>query len=186
MKKDYTLAELLTFFSADFLDHIYLHNVIPPESPCATISVSVPTLNLLIFVIPTPNNYKIYYCNNCPMLSPILPSQLRPLVNNQTLTQVLSLSQNRLVAHTPKQINSPNQKQSSFKFFNKKPQTKETKEHPYSVITTAKFADRPPPTGHSPHLPPQSVIPYPPIKTKRNYTKRKYTKRKHNNNNNNQ
>ena len=45
-RKDYTISELLTVFSADFLDLIYLHNVIPPESPCAAIRVSVPTLNL--------------------------------------------------------------------------------------------------------------------------------------------
>ena len=44
-RKDYTIAELLTVFSADFLDLIYLHNVIPPESPCAAVRVSVPTLN---------------------------------------------------------------------------------------------------------------------------------------------
>ena len=88
-RKDHTLAELLTIFSADFLDLKYLHNVIPPESPCAAIRVSVPTLNLLIIVITPPNNYKVYYFNKCPNLGPSLASQLRPLVNNQTLTQVL-------------------------------------------------------------------------------------------------
>ena len=30
-RKEYKTAELLTVFSADFLDLIYLHNVIPPE-----------------------------------------------------------------------------------------------------------------------------------------------------------
>ena len=55
-QKDYTIAELLTVFSADFVDLIYRHNVIPPKSPCAAIRVSVHTLNLLIIVIPTPND----------------------------------------------------------------------------------------------------------------------------------
>ena len=88
-RKDYTIAELLTVFSADFLDLILLHNVIPPESPCAATHVSVPTLNLLIIVIPTSTDYKIYYCDNCPTLGQRLSSQLCHLVNNQTLTQVL-------------------------------------------------------------------------------------------------
>ena len=30
-RKDYAIAELITVFSADFLDLIHLHNVIPPE-----------------------------------------------------------------------------------------------------------------------------------------------------------
>ena len=59
-RKVYTVAELLTVFSADFLDLIYLHNVIPTESPCAAIRVSVPTLNLLLIFMPTSTNYKIY------------------------------------------------------------------------------------------------------------------------------
>ena len=56
-RKDYTIAELLTVFSADLLDLIYLHNVIPAESACVAITVSVPTLNLLIIVIPTSTDY---------------------------------------------------------------------------------------------------------------------------------
>ena len=88
-RKDYTITELLSVFSPDFLDLIFLHNVIPPKSPCAAIRVSVLTLILLIIVIPTANNYQVYYCINCPALGPSLSSQLRPLVNNQTLTQVL-------------------------------------------------------------------------------------------------
>ena len=63
-RKDYTIDELLTIFSPDFLDLIYLHSVIPPESPFAAIRVSVPTLNLLIIVVPTTTNYNIYYCDN--------------------------------------------------------------------------------------------------------------------------
>ena len=55
-------------FSADFLDPMYLHNVIPPESPFAAIRVSIPTLNLLKIVVPTATNYKIY-CDNCPTLA---------------------------------------------------------------------------------------------------------------------
>ena len=109
-RKYYTIAEPLTFFSADFLDLIYLHNVIPPESPCAAIRVGLPTLNLLIIVIPTSTDNKIYYCNNSPTLGQRLSSQLRPLVNNQTLTQVLPPSQNHLIAHTVKQLNNQHPK----------------------------------------------------------------------------
>ena len=67
-RKEYTVAEILTVFSADFLGLIYIQNVIPPESSCAAIRVSVPTLNLLIIVIPTFTDYKIYYRGNCPTL----------------------------------------------------------------------------------------------------------------------
>ena len=88
-RKDYTISELLAVISPDFLDLIFLHNVIPPESPCAAVRVSVPNLNLLLIVIPTAHNYQIYYCDNCPALGPSLSSQLRPLVNNLSLTQVL-------------------------------------------------------------------------------------------------
>ena len=88
-RKDKTITEILSAFSSDFLNLIFLHNVIPPESPCAAIRVSVPTLNLLIIVIPSANNYQVYYCDNCPHLGPLLSSQLRPLINNQTLTQAL-------------------------------------------------------------------------------------------------
>ena len=48
------------------------------------------------------------------------------------------------------------------KLYNKNQQTSETEEHPHSVITTAKSADRPRIIGHAPHFTPQSVIPYPP------------------------
>ena len=150
-RKDYTIAELLTVFSADFIDLIYLHNVIAPESPFAAIRVSVPTLNLLIIVIPTSTDYKIYYWDNCPTLGQRLSSQLRPLINNPTLTQVLPPSQNQLVAHTVKRLNNPPPK--SHHFFIKKSQAQDTEEHLYSVITTAKSADRPRPTGHSPLYP---------------------------------
>ena len=63
-RKDYTIAQFLTVFSADFFGSHVPHNVISPESPCAAILVSVPTLNLLIIVIPASTNYKIYYCDN--------------------------------------------------------------------------------------------------------------------------
>ena len=105
-RKDYTVAEILTVFSADFLDLFYLQNAILTESPLAAIRVSVPTLNLPITVIPTFTDYKIYYCDNCPTLGQRLLSQLRPLLNNQTLTQVLPPSENRLVVHTAKQLNN--------------------------------------------------------------------------------
>ena len=45
-------------------------------------------------------------------------------------------------------------KKSSFHLFNKKSQAQETEEHPYSVITTDKSADRPRLNGHSPHFAP--------------------------------
>ena len=167
-RKDYTFAELLTVFSANFFDLICLHNFILPDSPCAAIRVNVLTLNLLIIVISTSTDYKIYYCDNCPTLGHRLSSKVRPLFNNQTLTQVLPPSQNSLVAHTAKQQSTP--KKSSFKLFNKKPQIQEAEEHPYSVITTAPSTDRPRPTGHSPPIYPTIGNPISPIKDKRKYT----------------
>ena len=109
-RKDYTITELLTVFSIDFLDLIYRHNVIPPESPCAAIRVSVSTLNLLKIVNLTSTDYKICYCDNCPTLGRRLSSDLRPVINNQTLTQVLPPSQNGLVAPTAKQLNNQHPK----------------------------------------------------------------------------
>ena len=108
--KDYTIAEFLTVFTADLLDLIFLHNIIPPESTCAAIRVSVPSLNLLIIVIPFFTDYKIYHCDNCPTLGQRLSSQLRPLVSNQTLTQVLPPPQNRLVAHKLRQLDNQHPK----------------------------------------------------------------------------
>ena len=93
-RKGYTIAELLIVFSADFLYLIYLHNVFTPESPCTAIRVILPTLNLLIIVIPTITDCKIYYCDNCPTLGQRLSSELRPLVKNPTLTQGLPPFQN--------------------------------------------------------------------------------------------
>ena len=43
-RKEYAIAEFLRVFSADFLDFIYQHNVLPTESPFAAIRVSIPTL----------------------------------------------------------------------------------------------------------------------------------------------
>ena len=88
-RKLYTIDEFLTVFSANFLDLIYLHNAIPPESPFAAVRVSVPTLNLLIIVIPTSSNYKIYFCDNCFTVGQRLSSQLRPPINNPTVTHGL-------------------------------------------------------------------------------------------------
>ena len=69
-RKDYTIAELLTIFSADFLELIYQHNVIPAESPFAAIPVCIATLNLLIIVVPSFTHCKIYYCNLLPLSGP--------------------------------------------------------------------------------------------------------------------
>ena len=106
-RKDYTIAEVLTVFSADFLDLIYQHNVIPPESPFAAIRVIIPIFNLLIIVLPSFTHYKVNYCDDCPTLGQRLTSELRPLLNNRTLTQVQPPSPNHLVAHTVKRINNP-------------------------------------------------------------------------------
>ena len=118
------IIQSLNRFSAVFLDLIYLHNVIPAESPCAAIRVNVPTLDLLIIVIPTSTDYKSYYCDNCPTLGHRLSSQLRPLDNNPTLTQVLPLSQNRLVAHTAKQLNNQHPKNHHLNSLIKNPNTR--------------------------------------------------------------
>ena len=152
-RKDYTIDELLKIFSSDSLDLIFLHNVIPPELPFATVRVSVPTLNLLIIVVPTATNYKIYYCDCSPTPVSRLSSKLPPLTNFPTLTQVPLPYQNHLVAHTVKQPENPLLKSHRLIYLIKKPQAQETEEHPYSVITTTKSTDRPRPTGHSPHLP---------------------------------
>ena len=167
-RKDYTIAELLTVFSADFLYLIYLHNVIPPESPCAAIRVSLPNLNLLFTLYPTSTDYKICYCDNCPTLGQKLLSQLRPLVNNQTLFQVLPPSQNRLVAHTAKQLSSQHPKSQHLNSLIKQPQNKKPrKTHTQSLLLPnlqidLVLLDTPP------HFTPQSVIPYPPSKSKTN------------------
>ena len=58
-RRDHTIDELLTVFSAGFLDFIYHHNFIPLESPFAAIRVSVPTLSLSLIVITTCTVYKI-------------------------------------------------------------------------------------------------------------------------------
>ena len=98
---------MLKVSCADFFYLIYQHIVLPPESPFAAIRVSIPSLNLLIIVVQTFANYKIYYCDNCPTQGQTLKSQLRPLINNPTLTQVLPLYPNHIVAHTVKQLNNP-------------------------------------------------------------------------------
>ena len=88
-RKDCTIAEFVTVFSADILELSYLQNVIPPESPFAAIRLSITALNLLLIVVPHFTNYKIYDCDNCPITGQRITSQWRPLVNNPTLTQVL-------------------------------------------------------------------------------------------------
>ena len=130
-------------------------------------------------VIPTSTHYKIYYCDNCPTLGQRLSSQLRPLDNNPSLTQVLPQSQNQLLAYTAKPLNSQHPKSHHLSSLLKNHKHNKLRNTPTQslVITTAKFADRPRPTGHSPHFTPQSVIPYLPIKVEC-----KYTRRKHNNN----
>ena len=106
-RKGYKIAELLTVFTADLLDLVHLHIVIPPESPFAAIRVSIPTsftyLNLLIIVVPNSTNYRIFYCDNCQKLL----SQLPPLVNIIKLTQLLQRCPNHLVAHTVKRLKHP-------------------------------------------------------------------------------
>ena len=188
-RKDYTINELLEIFSPDFLDLIFLHNVIPPVSPCAAIRVSVPTLNLLIIVLPTAKDYHIYYCDNCSYLSPSLSSQLRPLVNNQTLTQALPPSQNHLAALIAKQQNNQLPKSHHLNSLIRKPKHKKQKNtHTQSLLLPnlqidLVLLDTLPP------FTPQSVIPYLPTitkaKAKRTYIRRNYSLHNNNNNNNN-
>ena len=105
--KDYTVEELFIFFSTDFLDLIYQTNVFPPESPFAAIRFSTPTLNLLINVNPSFTQNKIFYCHNCPTLGQQLTSQLRPLIKNPLLTQVVPPSQNHQIVHEVTLPNNP-------------------------------------------------------------------------------
>ena len=175
-KKDYTIAELLTVFSSEFSDLIYLHNVNPPESPCAAIRVSVPTLNLLIIVITTSTHYKFDYCDNCPTLGQNLSSHLRPLVINQILIQVLTQSQNHLVAHTAKPLNNQHPKSHHLSSLIKSHKHKKLRNNPTQSLLLPNLQIELVLLDTLPHITPQSVIPYPPIKIKC-----KYTKRKHNN-----
>ena len=57
---------MLTVLSSDFLNLTSQHNVLPPESPFTAMRVSTPTLNLLITVVPTFINFKIFHSDNCP------------------------------------------------------------------------------------------------------------------------
>ena len=109
-RKDYTIVELLTVFSAHFLDFIYLHNVIPPESPCAAIRVSVPTLNLLTIVIPTSTDYQIYYCDTCPHFGAEMIVTIASSNQQSNTNSSAPPSQNHLVAHTAKRLNNQPQK----------------------------------------------------------------------------
>ena len=140
--------------------------------------VRVPTLNLLIIVIPTSTNYKIYYCNNCPTLGPSLSSQLRPLVNNPTLTQVLPPYRNHLAAHKAKQLNNQHPKSHHLISLIKNHKHKKLRNtHTQSLLLSNLQIDLI--LLDTPPLYPTIDNPIPPIKVKC-----KYTKRKHNNNNN--
>ena len=177
----------MSVFSPNFLDLIFLYNVIPPESPCAAVRVSVPTLNLLIIVIPTAGNYQVYYCDNCPELDPSLSSQLRPLINNQTLSQVLPTYQNHIVVHTAKPRNNrPPKGRRLFSLIKNHKQKKERNTHTQSLLLPNLQIDLVLPDILLPFTP-QPVIPYPPTKAKRKYIRRNYTTTttKNNNNNNN-
>ena len=76
-RKDYTIEELLTVFSAEFLEVICQRDVHPSESPFAAIRVCVPTLNLLIIVVSSFTHYKVFYCDHCPTLGQQLTSHLQ-------------------------------------------------------------------------------------------------------------
>ena len=102
-RKDYTIAELLTNFSADFLDLIYLHNVFLPESPCAAIRVSVPTLNIFVNCYPPPLlTIKFFIAIIPPLWAVTIASSSQQSSTNPSAPP----SQNRLVAHTAKQLNN--------------------------------------------------------------------------------
>ena len=109
-KLHHLLEELLTVFIVEFLDLIYQHNVLPPDSTVAAIQFIIPTINLLIIVIPSFTHYKIFYGNFCPTLDQRLTSKLRTLINNPILTQELPPSQNHQVARTVTLPNNPSLK----------------------------------------------------------------------------
>ena len=120
-----------------------------------------------MFVVPTYLDYKICYCDNCPILGQRLTFQLRPLINNVSESSSCSYSQ------ATKQFNLKN---SSLKLFNKKHKLKNPKNTPTRIGLQIDFVLLH--TYSRLHSTPQSVISYPPIKVER-----KYTKRKHNSNN---
>ena len=99
LERLYNCRIVNSFFLLIFLDLIYQHNVLLPESPFAAIRVSIPTLNVLIIAIPSFDSYKIFFCDNFPTLGQRLRSQLRPLINNLKLNKVLPESQNHQAAH---------------------------------------------------------------------------------------
>ena len=109
-RKNYTIEELLVFFSTDFIDLISQQRVFPPELPFAVIRGRMPTLSLVIIVIPSFTHSKILFCDNCPTLGQGLTPQLRPLINSETLTQVLPQTQNHHVALTVTLPNNPHSK----------------------------------------------------------------------------
>ena len=83
------------------------HQNHPSQHP---VWVSMPTLNFLIIVVTTFTNHKIYFCDNCPTLGQRLTSQLRLVIKNPTLTQVLPPFSNHLAAHTVKRLSNPRPK----------------------------------------------------------------------------
>ena len=75
-----------------------------------------------------------------------------------------SPSQNHRFAHTATLPNNPPPNCHCLNSLIKKSQAQQTEEHPFSVITNAKSADRPRSAGHFYHFNPQSVTPYTLIK----------------------
>ena len=96
------MEELLTVLSADFLDLSYQHNVLPPELPLAAVRDSIRNLNILIIVIISSNQFKVFDCDNCTTInftiaSPDFQSKQTPalprLQNHQVVpiaTQLIS------------------------------------------------------------------------------------------------
>ena len=140
----------------------------PPESPCTAIRVSVPTLNLLIIVIPTSTHYKVNYCDDCPTTGLRLLSQLCPLVNHPTLTQGLPQSQNHLVAHTVKPLNNQHPKSHHLSSLIKSHKHKKLRNTTTQLLLVPNLQIDLVLLDNLPHFTPQSVIPSHPSKSNAN------------------
>ena len=90
----------------------------------------------------------------------VITSQLRQQINNPKLTPVLPGLRITKLFHSDATKQS-NPKESLIKIFNKTSLTQKTEEHPYSVVTNAKFADKRRHTGtpcrlQTPRIPAQT------------------------------
>ena len=93
-------------------------------SHCAAIRVNVPTLNLLIIVIPTSTDYKIYYCDNCPQFGLKIIVTIASSNQQSNTNPSAPPSQNCLVGHTAKQLNNQHPKSHHLNSFIKNQNTR--------------------------------------------------------------